>query len=158
MWVIWGNQVVILSSQPELISQNWLSGLELVFVHFISRSHRFPGKMIPIWIGLWFLLGYGKAPFGSASANSHIELGQVSVWGNAGKRGTFTFIQKSKIKASQLPGDFSVVPTSLPLFLCQIFHPADSLAQAQPMLTLPGEQGEATLNLALCGPCLVTQG
>ena len=60
VWVIWGNQVVTLSPQPEFISGTWLVALSCFFVvvvHLVPRSHGFPGKMIPVGIGLWFLLG-----------------------------------------------------------------------------------------------------
>ena len=50
VWVIWGNQVVTLSPQPEFISGTRLVALSCFFVvvvHLVPRSHGFPGKMIP---------------------------------------------------------------------------------------------------------------
>lgn len=142
-----------LSSQPECLSQNWFSDLELAFVHFIpvvSQERSSP-----------FELGYDSCCVKETRLlvlllQTHIELGRVFVWGNAGQRRAFRVIQKSKIKASQPPGDFSVVPTSLALFSRQIPHHADSFLYAWPVLTLPGEQGEAMLDLAVGGPCLIT--
>lgn len=120
LWVIWGNQVVTLSPQPEFASQNWFSGLELVFVHSIPKSHGFPGRFIPIWIGLWFLLGQVK-PFGSASANLYTELGHVFLWGNAWEKKNLSFY--SEVKNKGLPATwrfFFVMHTSLALSLCLI--------------------------------------
>lgn len=125
-----------LSSRPECLSQNWFRDLELAFVHFIpmvSQERSSP-----------FELGYDSCCVKERCLlvlllQTHIELGQVFVWGNAGKR-DFHVIQKSIIKASQPPGDLSVLPTSLALFSCQIPHHADSFLYAWPVLTLPGEQ------------------
>lgn len=133
----------MLSSRPEFLSQNWFSDLELAFVHFIpmvSQERSFP-----------FELGYDSCWVKERRLlvlllQTHIELGQDFVWGNAGKRGVFRVIQKSKIKASQPPGDFSVVPTSLALFSCQLLHHADSFLYAWPVLSWGAGRGHA-------GPC-----
>ena len=72
----------------------------------------------------------------------------------SGKTGTFHFIQKSKIKTSQPPGDFLVRRTSLASFLCLTLKQTDFLLYTQPVLTLPGERGTGR---SLPGPLTVLE-
>ena len=59
VWVIWGNQVMTLSPSLflELSQWPWAVFFFVVVIHLVPRSHGFPGKMIPVGISLWFLLG-----------------------------------------------------------------------------------------------------
>lgn len=144
----WWHWVLSQSVFLELIPWPWAG-----FCSLDSQKPWFPRKDHSHLNRAAILAGLSKEGFWFCFSNSTVNWDELLFGVMPGRRGTFHFIQKLEIKASQPPGDFWSQHSSLASFSCLVVKQADLFLYSQACAKLSlGSRDRAM------GPCSVVFG